>query len=73
MKLSNDVHTHFTLEKEIGKIAILKKHRETLHSILKLLIFMFGSQTVTLIVLFFCIYFCFDHSIYLFCGGLPSI
>ena len=35
MKLSNDIHIHFVLEKGIGKIAILKKHTETLRSILK--------------------------------------
>ena len=32
--LSNDVFIHFELEKEIGKILILKKHAERLHSIL---------------------------------------
>ena len=34
MRLSNDTYNHFALEKEIGKIVILKKHVETLHSIL---------------------------------------
>ena len=32
MKLSNDIYIHFALEKEI---IILKKHAETLHSILE--------------------------------------
>ena len=35
IKLSNDIHIHFVLEKEIVKITILKKHTETLCSILK--------------------------------------
>ena len=35
IKLSNDIYIYFALEKEIGKIIILKKHAETLHSILK--------------------------------------
>ena len=35
IKFSNDIHIYFALEKEIGKIAILKKHTETLLSILK--------------------------------------
>ena len=30
IKLSNDIFLHFALEKEIGKIVILKKHEETL-------------------------------------------
>ena len=30
IKLSNDIHIHFVLEKEIVKITILKKHTETL-------------------------------------------
>ena len=30
------MYIHFALEKEIGKNVILKKHAETLHSILKL-------------------------------------
>ena len=30
---SNDIHIHFTLEKEIGITVILKKHAETLSSI----------------------------------------
>ena len=34
MKLSNGIYIHFALEKEIGKIAILKKHTETLRPIL---------------------------------------
>ena len=34
LKLFNDIYIHFALEKEIGKIIILKKHPETLHSIL---------------------------------------
>ena len=33
--LSNDIHIYFALEKEIEKIAILKKHTETLRTILK--------------------------------------
>ena len=35
MTLSNDIYIHFPLENEIGKIAILKTHAETLCSILK--------------------------------------
>ena len=35
--LSNDIHIHLTLEKEIGKIAILKKHKKHC-SILKIVI-----------------------------------
>ena len=35
IKLSKDIHIHFALEKEIRKIAILKKHTEALRSILK--------------------------------------
>ena len=34
IKLSNDTRIHFALKKEIGKISILKKHAETLRSIL---------------------------------------
>lgn len=34
MKLSNDFHIHFVLEKGIGKFVILKKHAEILGSIL---------------------------------------
>ena len=37
IKLSSGIHIHFALEKEIGKIAILKKHTEILRSILKCL------------------------------------
>ena len=33
-KLSNDIHIHFALKKEIAEIAILKKHTETLSFIL---------------------------------------
>ena len=36
MKRPNDIHVHFALEKEIGKIAVLKMHPETLRSILKM-------------------------------------
>ena len=32
--LSNNMYIHFALEKEIGEIAILKKHVKTLHYIL---------------------------------------
>ena len=36
MSINNyDVYIHFILEKEIEKIATLKKHTETLRSILK--------------------------------------
>ena len=35
IKFSNDIYIYFALEKEIGKIAVLKKHAETLRSILK--------------------------------------
>ena len=35
MKLSNDIYIHFALEKEKAKIAILKKHTETLRSMPK--------------------------------------
>ena len=43
MKVSNDICIHFSLEKEIGEIVILKKHAETLHSILKILLRLFLS------------------------------
>ena len=43
MKVSKDIYIHFSLEKEIGKIVILKKHAETLHSILKILLRIFLS------------------------------
>ena len=39
MKLFNDIYIHFALEKEIGKIVILKEHAETLCSVLKRRIF----------------------------------
>ena len=39
MKLFNDICIHFALEKEIGKIVILKEHAETLCSVLKRRIF----------------------------------
>ena len=34
MKLSSDIYIHFSLEKEVANIEILKKHAETLHSTL---------------------------------------
>ena len=43
MKVSNNIYIHFSLEKGIGKIVILKKHAETLHSILKILLRLFLS------------------------------
>ena len=39
MKLFNDIYIHSALEKEIGKIVILKEHAETLCSVLKRRIF----------------------------------
>ena len=36
IKLSDNIHVHFALEKEIGKMAVLKMHPETLRSILKM-------------------------------------
>ena len=33
-QLSNDIYIHFALGKEIGKIAVLKRHAETPNSIL---------------------------------------
>ena len=36
IKLPNDIHVHFALEKEIGKIAVLKMPPETLRSIFKM-------------------------------------
>ena len=34
IKLSNNIYIHFALEKEVEKIVVLKKHAETLRSIL---------------------------------------
>ena len=36
--LSNDVYIYFTLKKKIGKIVNLKKHAETLRSIVNLVL-----------------------------------
>ena len=36
MKLSNDISIYFALEKEIIKIVILRKHAETLRSIVNI-------------------------------------
>ena len=36
IKFSNDIYIYFALEKEIGKIVVLKKHAETLCSILRI-------------------------------------